>query len=94
MGDGFVGGDPDAMTGGARTLHIAGGKVEDAGRELTRAMATGSGSAGYADLAAALERLGAAVGTAVEDTGSQAQIAAALAEAAAGDIERATSGAG
>ncbi|MDH2414582.1 hypothetical protein [Nocardioides sp. CER19] len=89
---GNVGGDPAAMTGGAKSLHGAGGKIEEAGRGLAHAVAQASGSAGYADLAGALRRLGAATGTAIEDLGTQTKIGAALAEAAAQDVVAASGG--
>lgn len=89
---GYVGGDPATMTDGAKTLHEAGGKVEEAGQGLTHVTTRAAGHSGYAHLAAALRRIGAAAGTAVEDLGTQAKIAAALAESAAHDITAATGG--
>ncbi|MFK5689233.1 hypothetical protein ACI3EY_06160 [Ornithinimicrobium sp. LYQ92] len=83
---GFVGGDPQAMGESARALHRTGGRVEDIGRGLTEVQGS---AAGYADLSTAIRRLGAAVGTAVEDTGTQTTIAAGLADAAAQDIDSA-----
>ncbi|WP_022924623.1 hypothetical protein [Serinicoccus marinus] len=80
---GFVGGDPQEMTEGSRALHRTGGRIEDAGGALRDI--SGS-SAGHEVLSTAIRRLGAAVGTAVEDTGTQTKIAAALADAAAQDI--------
>ena len=86
---GFVGGDPQAMGTGARALHRTGGRIQDIGRGLAQVQGSG---AGYADLSTAVRRLGAAVGTAVEDTGTQTTIAAALADAAAQDIDTAGGG--
>ncbi|WP_298885186.1 hypothetical protein [uncultured Serinicoccus sp.] len=86
---GFVGGDPAQMGAGARALHRTGGRVEEIGRGLAQLPASGTG---YADLSTAVRRLGSAVGTAVEDTGTQTTIAAALADAAAQDIDTAGGG--
>ena len=83
---GFVGGDPQEMTEGSRALHRTGGRIEDAGGALRDI--SGS-SAGHEGLSTAIRRLGAAVGTAVEDTGTQTKIAAALADSAAQDIHAA-----
>ncbi|WP_298746297.1 hypothetical protein [uncultured Serinicoccus sp.] len=86
---GFVGGDPQEMGAGARALHRTGGRIQDIGRGLAQVQGSG---AGYADLSTAVRRLGSAVGTAVEDTGTQTTIAAALADAAAEDIDTAGGG--
>jgi hypothetical protein len=89
---GYVGGDPAAMTGGAKSLHRAGSRIEEAGRGLVDAAAQASGGAGYADLAGAISRLGAAAGTAIEDLGTQTRIGAAIAESAAQDVVAAAGG--
>lgn len=86
---GFVGGDPADMSAGARALLRTGERVEDIGRGLAQVQGSG---AGYDDLSTAIRRLGAAVGTAVEDTGTQTTIAAGLADAAAQDIDSAGDG--
>ncbi|MFT4083019.1 MAG: hypothetical protein QM638_10565 [Nocardioides sp.] len=86
----YVGGDPESMTGGARSIHTAAGKVEGIGRAI--ASATSDAAAGYHDLTVALKRIGAATSTAVEDLGTQTKIAAALADSAAHDITVATGG--
>lgn len=89
---GYVGGDPTAMTGGARTLHRTGTQVEQAGRAVAAAATQAAGGAGYGDLAGALRRLGATAGTAIEDLGTQTKVAAALADAASHDMVTATGG--
>ena len=89
---GNVGGNPAEMTGGAAKLTSAAAKVHDTGPALGQLAAGASGSAGYPDLASALNRFGAAVGSSLEDVGTQCQLAAQLAQNAAHDLVRATGG--
>lgn len=89
---GNVGGDPADMTGGAAKLTTAAAKVHDTGPALGRLTIGASGSAGYPDLEQALTRFGAAVGSSLEDLGTQCQLAAQLAQNAAHDLVLATGG--
>ncbi|HEX2895309.1 MAG TPA: hypothetical protein VHO29_15020 [Marmoricola sp.] len=86
---GNVGGDPASMSGGALTIHQAATKFKAARHALVSAARDAAGSAGSQDLAAAAERVAAALGTVVEDTGAQIDLAGRLAANAAEDLRRA-----
>lgn len=78
------------MTGGARTLSQAGQRIGSAQAGISDATTQAAGGAGDESLAGSLHRWGAVLAAAAEDTGTQAAVAAGLAEYAADDLERAT----
>ena len=88
-----VGGDPDAMTGGAATLHAAGTALQHLEPPINDRIRSVADHAGDDVLAAAARRFAAAYATVVGSTGTQAVVAARLAANAATDLRRATGGA-
>lgn len=85
----FVGGDPASMTGGARTLSRASRHIGSAKMGVAEATSRAASGSGHESLSASLNRWGAVLAAAAEDTGTQAGIAAGLADYAAADLERA-----
>lgn len=89
---GNVGGDPAKMHGGAATLSSSADKVTAAGTGAIAKANAAAGAAGEAELSAAARRLGAAIGTSLEDLGTQVRLASQLASSAAHDLTDATGG--
>jgi hypothetical protein len=84
-----VGGDPSAMTGGAKDLNRSGGIVHDMGPHLRTQVTGAAGAAGEESLAGALRRFGAAWSEVATDTGTQVLAASQLAANAAADLDAA-----
>lgn len=89
---GNVGGDPAAMTGGAKDLHAAGTAVHAMQGHLSAQAAKAAGAVGEDVLAEAVRRFGAAWAAVVGDTGTQVLAASQLAANAAADLTAAGSG--
>lgn len=87
---GNVGGDPTHMQGGAKTLTDYGQKVRDDGQPVIQALKEAGSQAGHDGLSSAAARLGAALGTTIENTGDQSRLAAQLAANASDDLRAAT----
>jgi hypothetical protein len=84
-----VGGDPSAMTGGAKDLNRSGGTVQAMGPHLRTRTGSAAGAAGEESLAGALRRFGAAWAEVLADTGTQILAASQLAANAAADLDAA-----
>jgi hypothetical protein len=89
---GNVGGDPAAMTGGAKDLHTAGTAVHAMQEHASGQAAKAAGSVGDAGLAEAVRRFGAGWSAVLGDTGTQILAASQLAANAAADLTAATTG--
>lgn len=86
---GNVGGDPASMSGGALTIHQAAAKFKAARDALVSSAHGAADAAGAEDLAASARRLAAALGTVLEDSATQIDLASRLAASASEDLRRA-----
>lgn len=89
---GNVGGDPAAMSGGAKDLHAAGTAVHAMQGHASGQAGKAAGAVGDGDLAGAVRRFGAAWSEVLGDTGTQILAASQLAANAAADLTAASSG--
>ena len=89
---GNVGGDPAAMTGGAKDLHTAGTAVHAMEGHASGQAAKAAGAVGEPVLAEAVRRFGSAWSAVLGDTGTQVLAASQLAANAAADLTAATGG--
>jgi hypothetical protein len=91
---GNVGGDPSAMSGGAKDLHTSGATIHAMGPHLGTQASGAAGAAGEETLAGSLRRFGAAWSEVLTDTGTQILAASQLAANAAADLDAAAGGHG